>query len=100
MRSSTILATLFASLAIAAPAHQNLHKRAYEYKVVTEVVTVTVTAGKEPETVRVQKTVIVKPEAAKVETTSSKSSSTTTTIKTTTTTPPYVPQHHELRSID
>lgn len=84
MRSSTILATLFAAGAIASPVHKNLHKRVYEYEIVTEIVTVTITAGQEPETVKTVKTVLVAPQAAKIRTTKSKSSSSTTTSTTTT----------------
>jgi len=93
MRSSTVLATLFAAVAVASPVHQALHnKRVYEYEVTTEIVTVTVTAGKEPETIRVQKTVVVAPQKLQAVTTQSKSSAkpTTTLIISTTTPAPYV----------
>jgi uncharacterized protein YkwD len=61
MRSSAVIVSLFAALAVASPVHQALHKRVYAYDVTTEIVTVTVTAGDEPETVRIQKTVYVQP---------------------------------------
>jgi uncharacterized protein YkwD len=64
MRSSVIISSLFAALAVATPVHKALHKKAYVYDVVTDIVTVTVTAGDLPETIKVQKTVYVNPVAA------------------------------------
>lgn len=64
MRSSMIITSLFAALAIAKPVHPALQKKAIAYDIITEIVTVTVTAGQEPETIKVQKTVYVNPVAA------------------------------------
>lgn len=99
MHSSTVLASLFATLAIASPVHQNLHnKRVYEYDIKYEIVTVTVTAGQE--LVHVQETVYVAPTVPSVTTTQSKSRTrrptirSTSTVTTTTPPPPYVYSIH------
>ncbi|KAG0650267.1 putative pathogenesis-related [Hyphodiscus hymeniophilus] len=66
MRSSTILAVLGATLAIATPLnHERLHKKAIVYDIVTDIVYVTVTEGEggspPPTTVHLQSTVYVNP---------------------------------------
>lgn len=50
MHFSAILTLLGASLAIASPVHQNLHKKAIVYDIVTDVVYVTITEGELPST--------------------------------------------------
>lgn len=50
MRSSTVLALLGATLAVASPVHLNLHKKAIVWDIVTDIVYVTVTEGELPKT--------------------------------------------------
>jgi uncharacterized protein YkwD len=50
MRSSTVLALLGATLAVASPVHLNLHKKAVVWDIVTDIVYVTVTEGELPKT--------------------------------------------------
>jgi outer membrane biosynthesis protein TonB len=107
MRSSTILALLGATLAVATPlAHERFHKKAIAYDIITDIVYVTVTEGEipctstPPTTVRVQHTVYANPVEATRSSTSSKvkptSSKPTSTYvppppPTTSTTPPPAP---------
>jgi len=61
MRSSTVLAILGATVAIASPVkHQAMHKKAYVTDIVTDIVYVTVTAGQPLPTVAPDTTVVVK----------------------------------------
>lgn len=102
MRSSAVLALFGATLAIAAPAHQALHKKALVTNIVTDIVYVTVTAGDlpattsipEPTTVVIKHTVYAAP-TTEPETTSTSSSTSTTPPPpppTTTSTPEPVPE--------
>jgi type IV secretory pathway VirB10-like protein len=63
MRSSTIIALLGATLAVASPLHQALHakhaKKAYVYDIVTDIVYVTVTEGELPSTSSTPDTTVV-----------------------------------------
>ncbi|KAG4430101.1 hypothetical protein IFR05_014412 [Cadophora sp. M221] len=59
MRSSAVLALVGATVAIASPVHQALHKKAYVTDIVTDIVYVTVTAGDLPSTSSVPDTTIV-----------------------------------------
>ncbi|KAH9213982.1 CAP domain-containing protein [Leptodontidium sp. 2 PMI_412] len=60
MRSSTVLALFGATVAVASPVHQAMHKKAYVTDIVTDIVYVTVTAGDLPSTSVPDTTVVVK----------------------------------------
>lgn len=89
MRSSSILCVLGAALVAASPVHNKLHKKAIAWEVVTDIVTVTVTAGatssKGP--IFIEHTVLVEP----IEAPETTSKSTTTKVHTTSTPPPPPP---------
>lgn len=95
MRSASVLCVLGAALVAASPVHNQLHKRAIEWEVVTDTVYVTVTAGNIPKgPIFIQKTVEVEPIMAPTTTSSSSSSSSTPPPPpptTTSTTPPPPP---------
>ena len=95
MHSSIVITSLLAALAVASPVHQGLHKRAIVYDIVTDIVTVTVTAGDLPETVNVQKTVYVNPVPAPTTTSKAKPKKPSTKARrprpTTTSIPPPPP---------
>lgn len=95
MRSSTILTLLGATLAVATPlAHDRLHKKAYVYDIVTDVVYVTVTEGElpaTPTTVHLQHTVYVNPVEATSSTHTKKVEPTTSEKPTSTYVPPPPP---------